>query len=85
MIAYKDFLWYNSIMNYKFVLFDVDDTILDFKAAENFAFKKTHNDFNIQFSESAYEVYHKINSNLWKEFEKGVVSVEDIRNTRFKQ
>ena len=70
-------------MLYKFLLLDVDDTVLDFKATERFAFEKTHRDFNIPFSDNDYNLYTKLNESLWKRFEKGEITVKDIQDTRF--
>jgi len=83
MIAHRVKLWYNFFMKYKFLLLDVDDTALDFKATERFAFEKTHKDFNIPFSDSDYNSYTKLNESLWKKFEKGEITVKDIQDTRF--
>ena len=65
-------------MKYKILLFDLDGTILDFskteQAALNAAYKIV---FESKPTENLLSVYHKINSDLWKEFEKGKIEIED--------
>jgi len=71
-------------MTYNCLLIDVDDTILDFKAAEKLAFKKTHEDKGVSFTEDDYFNYHHLNIQLWKNFEKGLITLEDIKANRYK-
>ncbi|MCK5152724.1 MAG: YjjG family noncanonical pyrimidine nucleotidase [Spirochaetales bacterium] len=71
-------------MKYKTLLFDLDGTILDFskteEAAINAAYKIV---FETKPTENLLSVYHKINSDLWKEFEKGSIKIEDLKKKRF--
>ena len=48
MIAVAKIIWYNPNV-YDFILTDVDDTLLDFGAAERYALKKTHEINGISF------------------------------------
>ena len=71
-------------MGYKFILLDIDDTVLDFKKAERAAFEKTHIDNGVAFSDKDYELYSKINADLWKALERGEISSSEvIINTRY--
>lgn len=72
-------------MKFRYVLFDIDDTVLDFRAAEKHALKKTHEQFSLSCSDADCDLYHKINSDLWKEFEKGLISTSDIFVKRFEK
>ena len=56
---------------YKYLLFDADNTLLDFNASEKFALKKTLEDMGHQFSDEVHKNYHRINDELWKSLEKG--------------
>lgn len=71
-------------MKYKTLLFDLDGTILDFskteKAAINAAYKIV---FDTKPTENLLSVYHEINSDLWKEFEKGSIGIKDLKKKRF--
>ena len=53
----------------KILLFDVDGTLLDFHAAETSALDQLMNDCKITDKENALNIYHRINSALWKRLE----------------
>lgn len=55
---------------YDILLFDADDTLFDFGAAERNALTGVLNDFSISFDDSVYELYHSINEELWTEYGK---------------
>jgi len=71
-------------MKYKTLLFDLDGTILDFskteEAALNAAYKTV---FKTKPTKNLLSEYHKINSDLWKEFEKGSIDIQDLKKKRF--
>lgn len=69
---------------YSTLLFDMDNTIFDFDKDEECSLIKTFEEFNIPVSEKTISGYSKINDGLWKRFEKGEITKEDIKNTRFK-
>ena len=68
---------------YKNLLFDVDGVLLDFDKTEHFALYKTFNDHNIDFNEDIYKIYEDINKPLWNQFELGIISKDEVVNTRF--
>ncbi|MGN1419439.1 MAG: YjjG family noncanonical pyrimidine nucleotidase [Acutalibacteraceae bacterium] len=68
---------------YTTVLFDLDNTLLDFDADERCALLKTLSENGIPTDEPVLRRYSAINSALWKQFEKGEITKEDIKNTRF--
>ena len=70
-------------MKYKYLLFDADDTLLDFLSAEKNAFYKLLESKNIKPTPLLLERYSDINLSLWKRFEKGIVKKEDIGFTRY--
>lgn len=73
-------------MKYKVLLFDADETLFDFKKAEANAIKNTFLDFNLEYDENYHlDIYHNINSNIWKEFEEGLISQENLKTERFKR
>lgn len=70
---------------YNHLLFDFDDTLIDYNKSEKFALEKTCQMYNIEYSESLREKYFIINKNLWKNLEKGLIKKNDIPTERFKE
>lgn len=70
-------------MKYEFLLFDVDDTLLNFEACEFPAFKQALNGNGITVNEEHFEIYKLINHELWQHFESGVYSKKEILTLRF--
>ncbi len=68
---------------YKTLLFDADGTLLDFAADEEQGIKNTFAKYGMAFDEDVLRVYRRINIRLWREFEDGSKSGEEILNTRF--
>ena len=85
-------------MNYKLVLIDLDDTLFDYPKAENSAFRSTFeemgffkenrflkNQNNEEFYTEIKREYEKINSQLWKDLEKGIIDKEELKVIRFEK
>lgn len=70
---------------YTSLLFDADNTLLDFDKAENVALKNVMAFYNIPVNEENCRKYSEINSALWKQFEKGEIEKMDIKLIRFKK
>ena len=70
-------------MRYSTLLFDNDDTIMDFAAAERIAFKKTMEDNALPFSEELLASYSAINLSFWKRFERGEIKQSEIYEGRY--
>ncbi len=68
---------------YRTLLFDVDDTILDFKAAEALASRLLFEDQNIPLTDEMKTQYKTINQGLWRAFEEGKITRDEVVNTRF--
>ena len=68
---------------YKYLLFDLDDTLLDFGKAQVLAFKKLLEDENIEYSDELFEQYEIINKSLWRSFERGEISNKEVTSERF--
>ncbi|WIL36888.1 YjjG family noncanonical pyrimidine nucleotidase [Bacillus stercoris] len=68
---------------YRTLLFDVDDTILDFKAAEALALRLLFEDQNIPLTSDMKTQYKAINQGLWRAFEEGKITRDEVVNTRF--
>ena len=72
-----------SLKPYKTILFDVDDTLLDFAAAEALALKLLFESQNIPLTTEIEALYKKLNQGLWKSFEEGKIARDEVVNTRF--
>ena len=70
---------------YKYLLFDLDDTLLDFQQAQELAFKKLLEDERIEYSYKLFEKYKEINKALWRRFEKGELANTEVTSQRFIQ
>ncbi len=68
---------------YKTLFFDVDDTLLDFGAAENNALQLLCKDMKLPFTPEIEASYRKINKQLWRAFEEGTISRDEVLHTRF--
>lgn len=71
---------------YELIIFDADETLLDFNKAEKYAFKKAMNYFNIDYNEEYHlREYRKFNDQVWHEFEEELISQEELKIERFKR
>lgn len=71
-------------MKYDHLLFDLDNTILDFTSAMIFAFKKTIADHGIAEDEDHLKTYRKINKKCWDNLEKGNLKQGELRWLRMR-
>lgn len=67
----------------KYILLDLDDTILDFHKAEAAALKATLEHFDIEPNDTAIARYSEINAAQWKKLEKGELTREQVKLHRF--
>ena len=67
----------------RYVLFDVDDTLLDFGKAEAAAIRKTFERIGIPVTEELIRRYSEINAQQWSRFEKGEITREKLLTERF--
>lgn len=67
----------------KYVLFDVDDTLLDFGKAEAAAIRKTFERIGIPVTDELIRRYSEINAQQWSRFEKGEITREKLLTERF--
>ena len=68
---------------YKYLLFDADNTLLDFDKAEAQALKETLALCPLGFSEEKHKRYHIINDLQWKRLERGETTRDRLRVERF--
>ena len=70
-------------MKYDILLFDADNTILDFDKAEFDALCRAFGEQGIQVDQHLVEIYRQNNVALWQQLEKGLVSKDYVLNNRF--
>lgn len=67
------------------LLFDLDNTLLDFDWAEQRALKRTFADFGLDMTEEMLLRYSEINRACWEKLEQGEMSREMVRVSRFEE
>lgn len=72
-------------MSYKILLFDLDDTLLDFSANEIDSLNKLFLHFGYTFSDELFQVYNSVNKQLWTDYENGIIVLNDVLNSRFSE
>ncbi len=70
-------------MKYKHLLFDADNTLLDFTRGEIETFKKLGKIYDFEVSDFIMSEYHRINKACWKAYEEGTLSQDKLRVLRF--
>jgi 2-haloacid dehalogenase len=70
-------------MRYKILLFDLDDTLLDFRSDERASLKTLFLERDITPAKELLQRYHKVNSRLWSEYEKCKITLEQVLHSRF--
>jgi 2-haloacid dehalogenase len=69
--------------SYDWLLFDADNTLLDFHAAERVSLQAAMEDEGLPFSNEHHALYETINKACWHDFEHGLMSKEQLRTERF--
>jgi 2-haloacid dehalogenase len=73
-------------MKHKLFLFDLDDTLLDFKASEQLSFERTAQALGLAGDlTTLFLHYQEINLALWRAFEGGTVTKDFLRVERFRK
>jgi 2-haloacid dehalogenase len=73
-------------MKHSLFLFDLDDTLLDFKASEQLSFVRTLNQLgHHDVTDTLFAQYQAINTELWRAFEQGGVSKDFLKVERFRK
>ncbi len=68
---------------YKVILFDADDTLLDFKANEHASLELIFKKIKYPLTNVIRNEFVKINRDLWYKYEQGAISREAVINSRF--
>lgn len=71
------------LKDFKYILLDVDDTLLDFQKSQDDSIIKAYKHFKIDINTDILNKYKEINVNMWKEYERNLITVNDIFGCRF--
>ena len=69
---------------YSTLLFDADNTLLDFDKDERQALVKVLTEYSVPVNEENIKIYTEINKGLWKQFEKGEITKPELKRIRFR-
>jgi 2-haloacid dehalogenase len=73
-------------VKHRLFLFDLDDTLLDFKASEKLSFVRTMRELGVPDGmDELFLQYQTINVELWRSFETGAVSKDFLKVERFRR
>ncbi|MBE6728934.1 MAG: noncanonical pyrimidine nucleotidase, YjjG family [Ruminococcaceae bacterium] len=68
---------------YTTLLFDLDNTLLDFYKSEYLCIKELFKINGLPFDDEAVNLYSEINDGYWKKYERGEIKAEGIYENRF--
>ena len=72
-------------MKYKWLFFDLDNTILNFDKGMVDALNKTIADYNIPTDENHLAIYSAINKRCWDDLEKKIITQDRLRTLRMER
>ena len=70
-------------LSYKFLLFDLDHTLLDFDTAEDVALTQLLKEEGVEDIQAYKDYYVPMNKLLWKDLELKMITKKELVNTRF--
>lgn len=70
------------LMHYKLILFDLDDTLFEFKKKADTSLESTFRALNLPFDQETSQIYFEISRKLWKRLENGEISAEELFQLR---
>lgn len=68
---------------YNYLIFDLDNTLLDFSQSEINALRGIFTKNGVIFNELTFSTYKEINHELWQKLEEGRIKKETVLTTRF--
>jgi putative hydrolase of the HAD superfamily len=77
----------NKKKEYKFIFFDLDNTLWDFKRNSQTTLKELLDEFVPEIAPAFadfYQTYTQVNDKLWLQYRNGEIKKEYLRNARFK-
>lgn len=70
-------------MKYSVILFDADNTVLDFNRSEEQALEMAFAECGLAYPENFLSVYREINIGQWQKYERGEISRDEVLISRF--
>jgi YjjG family noncanonical pyrimidine nucleotidase len=68
---------------YHHLFLDLDGTLMDFREAQKRAFTLMAEQLRIPINDTSHEIYDRCNHACWKEFEQGLLTIEELTLKRF--
>lgn len=68
---------------YEVILWDVDDTLLDFGLSQDYALRYTFEKYGISINEQIVQTYSEINKSYWERLERGEITKKEVLLGRF--
>lgn len=72
-------------MALKAILFDFDDTLINYEASEEYGLREAFEKYGIPMRDEYIEIYKEENRKLWKAIEMGEISTAELRVRRFER
>ena len=66
-----------SMQRYRWLLFDADGTLFDYERAEASALSSAFAQIGVRFDVGGLSTYQRINQDLWKALEKGLIRLKN--------
>lgn len=76
---------YLHYMKYKWLLFDLDNTLIDFKNTSHRSLVASFKEYDLAFDEEAYHTYLTVNKGIWEAFEQKKIDAVTLRRKRFSE
>lgn len=73
-----------KMMRYTHLLFDLDNTLLDFSRSARMGFSDTMQRFGLADTPEYWDIYQRHNHQCWAEREAGRMDLDTLRRTRFR-
>lgn len=70
-------------MTYTTLLFDIDNTLLNFKESETIALKQLFETLKVPYTKEVLDYYYDVNHKLWEAHERGEINQQTILDERF--
>ena len=73
------------MMQQKTIIFDLDDTLIEYGESEEYGLESAFTDLSLPYSTEILNLYKKINRELWADYAAGIITSEELRHLRFRQ
>jgi 2-haloacid dehalogenase len=70
------------VKTYRTLFFDLDDTLLDFGAAETAALERLYAEHGLELTPEIEAHYKRVNHRLWRDYENGRIDKDELLATR---